>query len=625
MNKTYSIHHQKLPSWIDPEQVFTTLFSKSPHSFWLDSSLSNNDSARFSYMGDAPREIHSYFLEDARIAEGDIFYYLKEKLAENMCQPTNLPFPFVGGYVGYFGYELKKLSGAKTKYQSPYPDSLWYFVDQFIAFDHKEKEVYLVSLHENKKWFREIKEKLNNVIARKNDEAISCNTQGIATLPLVARNDFRLTRDKEQYLKDIATCKEYLAKGESYQICLTNTLTTKANIDPLTLYQTLRSINPAPYAAYVKYNDLSILCSSPEQFLKIDKDKLVETKPMKGTIARGKTPHEDKALAKQLQKSTKDWSENAMIVDLLRNDLGKVCEFGSVQVSKQMTLETYETVHTLVSTVRGKLKKEISIIDCIQACFPGGSMTGAPKIRSMEILENLEKNPRGIYSGALGFLSLNQTASLNIVIRTIIAKGNEFSIGAGGAILTDSDPEKEYDEMMLKTKALMEAINKISYTSAMHIVYLALGSNVGDKKEHIENAVTLLGKKIKEITVAKLYETKPMYYENQENFLNTALRGETTLSPEELLQFVKQVEKKVGRKDRFRNGPREIDIDILFYDNLILETNTLQIPHPRIQERDFVLKPFMDLDPNFVHPVLEKTMKELYNQLVFVIPAKAGI
>ena len=266
------------------------------------------------------------------------------------------------------------------------------------------------------------------------------------------------SREQQQYLKDIQTAKKYLNKGESYQICLTNTLTKKVTIDPLLLYQTLRKSNPAPYAAYLRYNDLTVLCSSPEQFLKIDAGGTVTTKPIKGTIARGNTLQEDILLKKQLAESKKDWSENAMIIDLLRNDLGKVCTFGSVKVTKPMAIETYQTVHQLVSTVQGKLHKDTSVIDCIKACFPGGSMTGAPKTRTMEIIEKLEKQARGIYSGALGFLSYNKTASLNIVIRTMVMQKDAVSIGAGGAILIDSDPEKEYEEMLLKTTALQNAI-----------------------------------------------------------------------------------------------------------------------------------------------------------------------
>jgi para-aminobenzoate synthetase len=574
-----------------------TLFANEENAYWLDSSMTNS-SSRFSYMG-IPNEIITYSLTEN---SQDIFSYLKEKLESKKIKETNsnLPFDFIGGYVGYFGYELKALCGAKRKYTSPYPDSLWYYTENVIVFDHLEKNIYLVSLtKDSTSWFDEIQNKFKDIPRN-------------GAIPTVRKKiTFKLSRNHDQYLKDINTCKDYLNKGESYQICLTNNISTKINIDPLTLYRTVRKNNPAPYSVLLKHKDLSIICSSPEQFLAINKDGIVETKPIKGTTRRGENLEEDKKLIEELKTNNKEWSENAMIVDLLRNDLGKACEFGSIEVSKLMEVESYATVHQLVSTVRGKLRSNFSIIDCIKACFPGGSMTGVPKIRTMEIIDTLEQDARGIYSGAIGFLSLNNTAKLNIAIRTIVIKGESLSIGAGGAIVTQSDPEKEYDEMLLKAKILMQSITQINGVK----IFLALGSNVGDKKENIKKAITLLGKHVKNISVAKIYESEPMYFEDQDIFNNTVLSGVTNLSPQELLKFVKETEKEIGRIKRFPNGPREIDIDILFYDDLVYKQTHLQIPHPKLTEREFVLQPFMDLEPALVHPVLKKTMKELYDEL----------
>lgn len=608
------IIYKTLPSWFEPEQVFLKLFSDLPSYFWLDSSLTN-DTSRFSYMG-IPQEIIIYSLKQNTVTinknnktkkiEQTIFDFLEQHLAEKEIENTKLPFDFIGGYIGYFGYELKKLTGSKKAFTSPYPDSLWFYTEKTIVFDHKEKKVYLVCLSENKttaeEWFSEIEKKLKHI--------------GYPELFSESHNQniiFKLDRNYNKYLKDIAVCQQHLQSGESYQICLTNEFSAKGRVNPLELYLKLRQTNPAPYAAFIKYNDLAILSSSPEEFLRVDKN-YVETKPIKGTIRRGEYPEEDKVLIKQLSESKKDWSENAMIVDLLRNDLGKICEFGSVKVTKLMDIESFQTVHQLVSTVTGTLRKDNTIIDCVKAAFPGGSMTGAPKIHTMEIIDNLEKKSRGIYSGSMGFLSLNKKALLNIVIRTIIIDKDHLSIGAGGAILTDSDPKNECEEMMLKANVLKQTVTSL-YNPTMHTVFLALGSNVGNKKENLNKAIKLLGKQIKNISVAKFYETKPMYYEKQENFLNSALRGETDLSPRDLLTFVKSLEQEIGRKKRFPNGPREIDIDILFYDDISFQDEHVQIPHPRIQERDFVLKPLMDIDPNFIHPVLKKTIKELENEI----------
>ncbi|HSA83984.1 MAG TPA: aminodeoxychorismate synthase component I [Patescibacteria group bacterium] len=617
-NKKIEIFYKQM-TWHDPAEIFTLLFGHEKSNFWLDSSLTN-ETARFSYMG-IPESIITYLLKEnitnvnkngsIKKIKQNIFDYLDTQLKDNIIESDSLPFPFIGGYVGYFGYELKKLTGSIHAYQSPYPDSLWFYTTKTIVFDHKEKKVYLVCLAKKKtdaeRWFKDAQNKL---LFERSRELLDA---GFRPYSKNKSLNFKLDRDHDQYLKEIKLCKQYLQKGESYQICLTNQFHAKGTIDPLQLYHKLRKTNPAPYSAFIKYNDLAILSSSPEEFLKID-NQFVETKPIKGTVRRGEYPEDDRELIKQLLESKKDWSENAMIVDLLRNDLGKICEFGSVKVSKLMKVETYQTVHQLVSTVIGKLKKDSSIIDVVKATFPGGSMTGAPKIRTMEIIDNLEKKARGIYSGSIGFLSLNKKALLNIVIRTLILHKNTISIGAGGAILADSDVEKEYEEMLLKASVLLQTTTTL-YNPGMHNVFLALGSNVGNKKANMNNAITLLGKDIHNITVSNFYETKPMYYENQNTFLNSTLRGETTLSPQELILFVKHIEKEIGRKKRFRNGPREIDIDILFYDDLIFKTEHVQIPHPRIQERPFVLKPLMDLDPNFTHPVLKKTIKELSQKI----------
>src|ERR671923_1173075 len=268
----------------------------------------------------------------------------------------------------------------------------------------------------------------------------------------------RAREDRDAYLANIAACLNEIFEGETYEVCLTTELHSAGRIDPLGAYRALRVRNPAPHAALLRLGDVSVLSSSPERFLRVDRERIVESKPIKGTAPRAAHPVEDAYRAAALRADDKNRAENLMIVDLVRNDLGRVCALGSVEVPALMAVETYATVHQLVTTVRGRLRDDASAIDCIRAAFPGGSMTGAPKLRTMEIIDRLEGGPRGVYSGVLGFLSVNGTADLSIVIRTLVASRHGLQIGSGGAIVAASDPDAEHDEMLLKARALLEAV-----------------------------------------------------------------------------------------------------------------------------------------------------------------------
>lgn len=265
--------------------------------------------------------------------------------------------------------------------------------------------------------------------------------------------------DKEDYLKAIKKAIDYIFAGDIFQVNLSQRFESEIAVTPFQLYKRLRSINPAPFAAFLNFEGVAVASSSPERFL-MRSGNVVETRPIKGTRPRGRTPDEDRHLAQELLSSPKDRAENIMIVDLERNDLGRVCKYGSVHVPELLTIEEYPTVFHLVSTIRGTVPPDKDNVDIVKACFPGGSITGAPKVRAMEIIDELEPTRRSIYTGAIGYLDFGGRMDLNIVIRTFIIKENRAYFQAGGGIVADSDPEAEYQETLDKARALMEAVSQ---------------------------------------------------------------------------------------------------------------------------------------------------------------------
>jgi len=460
---------RELPQAVDTEAAFRDLFAASAASFWLDSSLVEPGLSRWSYMGDSGGgETVSYDMQARRLSFGDghtldesIFSYLRHSIDG---APGNAPpCPFPGGHVGWFGYELRGECGAPTERRAETPDAFFIRANRYIAIDHLEQRSFVVAVAEGES---------EDEAEAEAESWVAATAERLTRLPprtepaLGARREklrFTLARDEATYLSDIERCLEWIRQGESYQICLTNRISAQVAVDPFELYCVTRHINPAPHAAFMRWPALhgrggAVLGSSPERFLSVDSAGRVETKPIKGTIRRAADPALDRALADRLRRSEKDRAENLMIVDLLRNDLSRVCVPGSVEVPSLMAVETYATVHQLVSTVRGQLNPDASIIDLLLASFPGGSMTGAPKLRTLDLIDQLEQEPRGIYSGALGWLGDDGAASLSIVIRTIVAMGDRLSIGVGGGVTAQSTPHGEFEEMLLKAQASIRAI-----------------------------------------------------------------------------------------------------------------------------------------------------------------------
>lgn len=347
-----------------------------------------------------------------------LFDYLDESLRANRADPA---LPFGGGYVGYFGYELRADCGSPVTHSSPFPDAMLMRVDGVDG----------------------------NV-----GQAISSPARSARVI-----HSPRPRLSRLEYLDRIRQCLAFIRKGEAYELCLTNQLDFETDIPALRYYETLRRLNPAPYSAYLRFGGLEIACSSPECFLRIDPGGRVESRPIKGTVARGPTPDEDDRLRRELATNPRYRAENLMITDLVRNDLGRVAQPASVRVPALMEVESYATVHQLVSTVTAQLLPGATAVDCLRAAFPGGSMTGAPKLRAMELLDRLEPTARGIYSGSIGYIGFDGSADLNIVIRTAVFHERRVSIGIGGAIVAQSDPAAEWDETQLKAAALLHAFD----------------------------------------------------------------------------------------------------------------------------------------------------------------------
>ncbi|MEU5280642.1 chorismate-binding protein [Streptomyces asoensis] len=494
----HRLHTRRLAGAIDTEAAFTRLYADSPRAFWLDSSRVERGLSRFSFLGDDSGPLAEFVRYDVgsgrceieragrppRKVRASVFDYLKRRLANRRVDATGLPFDFTGGYVGYFGYETKADCGSPNRHRATTPDACWLFADRLIAVDHEKGFTYAVCLAEDTpQATAEATDWLESTLGRiaslpteperprpaqavadgpggtvrgENPAGVGAGAEGDASTGV----EPWLVRDRATYLADIEACKRELAAGTSYEICLTDAAALPAPDDAYGFYRVLRRVDPAPYAAFLRFGDLDVAGSSPERFLRITRDGVAEAKPIKGTAPRGAGQAEDARLRDALAADAKTRAENLMIVDLLRNDLGKVCRTGTVRVSRLMATETYATVHQLVSTVEGRLREGTDAVDCVRACFPGGSMTGAPKQRTLEIIDGLETEARGVYAGALGYLGCSGGADLNIVIRTAVLADGVLRTGAGGAIVLDSDPVAEYDEMLLKTAAQMRALRE---------------------------------------------------------------------------------------------------------------------------------------------------------------------
>lgn len=466
-----------LPFAVNCEEVYPLLTGGAEYSFWLDSAREESPMSVASYVGAVPAQLSPLRVDSARAAAEsgaeDPFDQLEAALARaprvrpDAAAATGLPAGLRGGYVGYFGYEARAAMGLEhghpvpgylPAHEAPTPDSLWLPAVRYLVHEHARPGVAARSWLVGDEPWCEAAERLLSTVLAPAGESASENTP--VNTPELAEPLLFPAPAAEAYMDSIRASQHEIYEGNSYEVCLTaQTNAHIPNPSPelfFELYRRQRAHNSAPYAAYLRCGDFSVLSSSPERFLSVDEQRNAQTKPIKGTIARGATSEEDAAAAAWLRTDEKTRAENLMIVDLLRNDLSTVSDPASVRVPVLMGVESYSTVHQLVSTVSSRLREGISAVAAARACFPGGSMTGAPKPSTMQIIEGLEGRARGVYSGALGFVSADGSANLSIVIRTLVAHDEgTVTLAAGGAIVADSDPTAEYEEMLTKLRAAL--------------------------------------------------------------------------------------------------------------------------------------------------------------------------
>lgn len=427
--------------------------------------LESGKGGRYSYIGYDPFLITWSAAGSAQMIKRKDFFNLKKSAVGQIIESNDsfevtrllkqfelkgdCPVPFCGGAVGYISYDYGcGFTGVEQKVfdDLKMPDYYFSFFDKVVAFDHQENFVYRIAIAES------------DMAAERKLKEIDYDLE--YDLPLQRKGsvgELVSNISKDVYVKKVDELKKLLIDGETYQVNFSQRFSADCSYDPWNVYKKLAVKNPSPFACYLDYPDFKVVSSSPELLLRI-RDERIETWPIKGTIPRGKNEAEDQKNIKMLMASKKDDAELSMIVDLSRNDLGKVCEIGSVKVDAHRDIEKYSHVIHTVSRVSGKLSKNKGFDDCLRALFPGGSITGCPKKRTMEIIDKFEDYKRGIYTGSAGFISFSGDADLNILIRTMLFMDNKVYFNAGGGIVVDSNAEKEYEESVDKAKAMIESL-----------------------------------------------------------------------------------------------------------------------------------------------------------------------
>jgi para-aminobenzoate synthetase component 1 len=471
------------------EQVFSRI-AHLPYAVWLDSASHDPETGRYSFVACQPFAVLRSLRGQAEWetttgvhrATKSVLQELDEALERWRVDAVSVPVPFCGGCAGFFGYELASEFETIPRidvHDHDLPDLELAFYDVVIGWDHETDRCFVISTgrpETGESGRQRVRDRLNETLGWMEDGApanlFGPSSRSALTIP----PDSDATADRQipgqEWLSSTMTASEYatavetvidnIRHGEVYQVNLSQRFSTPCEAGTLELYRDLRRQSPAPFGAVFRASGASILSSSPERFLRVDRARGIETRPIKGTRPRGEDTGTDQALASELVSSDKDRAENLMIVDLLRNDLSKVCLPGSVRVPGLFQLESWATVHHLVSIVTGQLRPEVTAGEVVQATFPSGSVTGAPKIRAMEIIADLECVARGPYCGAIGYIAFDGQMDLSVAIRILMLSEGRATYHAGGGVVYDSDPEDEYRETLAKSRALTAVVGRYS-------------------------------------------------------------------------------------------------------------------------------------------------------------------
>ena len=444
---------EEIETALDAFDIYS-LFKEDKTVTILDSGMGVENLGRYSFIGLNPFTTFKYEDSVCTINEkrfnGEPFEELN-KLINTYTIENSTELPYIAGAMGYFSYDLGRTIEeipVIAEEEVKIPECYFYFYDNAIIVDNLKKQTFITALGVLKPKKDSINEIKDKILKGNRVEYREVN---------MGNTEFASNFGKDEYIDTVERVRQYIRTGDIYITNLTQRFCCETKKDPYEVYKDLRHINPAPFAAFMNVEDFSIVSSSPERFLEI-RNNIVQTRPIKGTRPRGKDKEEDLINRQELIDSEKDKAELLMIVDLERNDLSKVCKPYSVKVTELFKLEEYSTVFHLVSTIVGELKDKYTSVDCIKACFPGGSITGAPKVRSMEVIEELEPTRRNIYTGCIGYLGFDGNADFNIVIRTILMKAGKAYLGVGGGITWESEKEAEYQETLDKAKALMRVL-----------------------------------------------------------------------------------------------------------------------------------------------------------------------